>query len=233
MTARKTVRTPTRQRATSRGQIRIEPATERFDAAYYRKFYENDRTAVSVQFEFQARARFIAAYTLYAGLPVRRILDAGCGMGQLRAPLLDALPRASYTGLEVSAYLAQRFGWDHGPISSYKSGKPFDLVICYDVLQYLDAADATRAIANLARLCRGVLYFSALTTEDWRDNCDQSRTDRAVHLRLGNWYRARLTKYFVQAGAGMWIRRDAPLVVWEMEKSTRHATTTRSIVKRR
>jgi 2-polyprenyl-3-methyl-5-hydroxy-6-metoxy-1,4-benzoquinol methylase len=199
---------------------KIRPHAIRFDAAYYRKYYEDGRTAVSAQFEFHARARFIAAYSIYAGLPVRRILDAGCGMGQLRAPLLGALPRASYTGLEVSEYLANRFGWVQGQIDTYKSAKPFDLVVCYDVLQYLDAPQATRAIANLAKLCRGVLYFSALTTEDWRDNCDQARTDPNVHLRIGDWYRERLTKFFIQAGAGMWIRRGAPLVVWEMEKST-------------
>lgn len=213
-------RIPAPTKAARGSKLPKKPAAERFDAEYYRRFYEDGRTAVSAQFEFHARARFIAAYTVYAGLPVRRILDAGCGMGQLRAPLLGALPRASYTGLEVSAYLARRFGWEHGPITTYKSAKPFDLVVCYDVLQYLDAGEATRAIANLAKLCRGVLYFSALTTEDWHDNCDQSRTDADVHLRSGDWYRERLTRHFIQAGAGMWIKRGAPLVVWEMEKST-------------
>lgn len=200
---------------------KVRPEANRFDEAYYRRYYEDGRTAVSAQFEFHARARFVAAYTIYAGVPVRRILDAGCGMGQLRAPLLGALPRASYTGLEVSEYLARRFGWEHGQITTYRSAKPFDLVICYDVLQYLDARAATRAVANLARLCRGVLYFSALTGEDWRDNCDQSRTDRNVHLRPGAWYRAALRRHFVEAGAGMWLRRGAPIVVWEMEKATK------------
>ena len=214
-------------RRSAQAELQRQPEAVRFDAAYYRKYYENGRTAVSAQFEFQARARFIAAYSVYAGLPVRRILDAGCGMGQLRAPLLDMLPRASYTGLEVSEYLAQRFGWDHGPITTYKSAKPFDLVICYDVLQYLDAPEATRAVANLGRLCQGALYFSALTKEDWRDNCDQSRTDSNVHLRPGDWYRDRLTKYFIQAGAGMWIKRGAPLVVWEMEQARYRGAKTR------
>ena len=40
---------------------------------------------------------------------------------------------------------------------------PSDLVICYDVLQYLDDRAAARAIANLARLTRAALYVSALT----------------------------------------------------------------------
>jgi len=53
----------------------------------------------------RARARLITACLGYIGLPVGSILDAGCGVGLLRAPLLQALKRASYTGLEFSDYL--------------------------------------------------------------------------------------------------------------------------------
>jgi SAM-dependent methyltransferase len=59
----------------------------------------------------RARARLITSCVDYVGLPVGRILDAGCGVGLLRAPLLQALKRASYTGLEFSDYLCQRYGW--------------------------------------------------------------------------------------------------------------------------
>jgi hypothetical protein len=90
-------------------------------------------------------------------------------------------------------------------------------VICYDVLQYLDDRAAARAIANLARLCRGVLYVTALTKLDWLENCDQRRTDPDVHLRTGDWYRRRLLKSFRPVGVGLWIRRGAPLVTWDME----------------
>ncbi len=79
--------------------------------------------------------------------------------------------------METSEYLCERFGWDHGLIQDYKAKKPFDLVVCYDVVQYLDSATAKRALANLSRLCRGMLYFTALTKKDWEENCDQSRTD--------------------------------------------------------
>jgi hypothetical protein len=72
---------------------------------------------------------------------------------------------------------------------------------------------------NFARLCRGVLFFSALTRRDWRENADQSRTDRDVTMRTGAWYRKRLTKNFRPIGAGFWIRRGAPLVTWELESA--------------
>jgi chemotaxis methyl-accepting protein methylase len=130
---------------------------------------------------------------------------------------MRALPRASYVGLEYSDYLCDRYGWTRGSLADFTARQPFDLVVCYDVLQYLDDADAAKALANLARLCRGVLHFSALTKRDWKENADQSRTDPDVTMRSADWYRRRLRRGFREAGAGFWIRRGAPLVVWELE----------------
>jgi len=192
-----------------------------FDLEYYQRFYFNRRTAVTSKAEMRARARLIAGCVDYIGLPVSKILDAGCGVGMLRAPLLRSFKRASYTGLEFSEYLCRRYGWSQGSIETFRTRERFDLVICYDVLQYLSAAAARRAIANLARLCRGVLYFTVLTREDWLHNCDRRRTDRNVHLRTARWYRARLHRGFREAGAGFWLRRGSPITVWELETSGR------------
>ena len=188
-----------------------------FDRAYYQRYYYDPRTAVTSQREMRARARLIAAYCDHVNLPVRRILDAGCGTGLLRGPLRRALPKATYTGLEASDYLCKRYGWQHDTIESYRPAQPFDLVICYDVLQYLDSGAARRALANFARLCRGVLYFTALTRFDWEHNCDRTRTDRHVHLRSARWYRTQLRHSFNEAGAGCWGRRGAPLTMGERE----------------
>ena len=193
-------------------------ASARFDRAYYHRYYLDPRTAVASPYEARARARLVAAFADLVGLPVGRILDAGCGIGRLKRPLVERFPRAEYVGLEVSEYLCRRYGWEHCGIEDYRSSERFDLVICYDVLQYLDAAAATRALANLAALTRGALYFSALTLADWRDNCDQRRTDRDVHMRTGEWYRTRLRRAFREVGAGLWLRRGAPLILWELER---------------
>lgn len=190
---------------------------ERFDRDYYQRFYFNSRTAVTNRAEMNARGRLIAGFTDHIGQPVSRILDAGCGVGLLRAPLRRAWPKAEYVGLEVSEYLCKRYGWRHGGIQDLKSREWFDVVICYDVMQYLKPAEARRAFENLARVCRGVLYFGALTKEDWEENCDQSRTDPAVMLRPGAWYRRQLSRHFRHMGAGFWLRLDSPLYVWEMD----------------
>ncbi|MCU0975752.1 MAG: class I SAM-dependent methyltransferase [Steroidobacteraceae bacterium] len=190
----------------------------RFDAEFYRRFYEDPATRVASAAEAERLGDFICAYAAYLGVRVRRVLDAGCGLGHLRAPVLRHFPGARYTGLEVSEYLARRHGWVHGGLEDYRPPGAFDLVLCHDVLQYLDDRAAARAVANLGRLSRGLLYVSALTLEDWRAAADRSRTDGDVHLRPVDWYRRRLGRAFVALGGGLFARRGHAPVLWALER---------------
>lgn len=190
----------------------------RFNRDYYRRYYLDPRTAVNSRRDMLRLARFIAAYLAYLELPVGRILDAGCGCGWLRSPFRRLMPSASYTGLEVSEYLCQRHGWTRGSLDRYASRKPFQLIVCNGVLQYLEDKAAARALANLARLSDGVLYFNALTLEDWRSNADRECTDGDVCLRPAHWYQARLRRSFVEIGAGLWLRRGLGVSLWQLER---------------
>jgi SAM-dependent methyltransferase len=189
-----------------------------FGAAYFRKYYHAPSTRVVSPREMHERAALMVGILRHAQIPVRRILDAGCGIGLLRKPFAALLPRAGYTGLEHSEYLCHRYGWISGSVATYVAPKPYDLVVCYDVLQYLSDRDAERALANFARLTRAALYVSALTRADWRENCDQGKTDSSVHLRTGTWYRRRLEKDFRHLGFGVWLRKDVTAILWEMEQ---------------
>jgi len=188
-----------------------------FDAAFYRRFYFDRRMRVTTPAEMRRRAQLIAAILRHAELPIGSILDAGCGIGLFRSAFARSLQRARYVGLEVSEYLCRRYGWTQGSIADFRPTAPFDLVVCFDVLQYLDDRAAARAMANFGRLARVALYFSALTREDWRTNCDRLRTDGNVNLRPAAWYRARLERDFYYYGLGVWVRRTHPIVQWSLE----------------
>jgi predicted TPR repeat methyltransferase len=194
------------------------PSPDRFDAAFYRRFYSDPRTRVVTRVEMARRADLVAAFVRHGELRVRSILDLGCGLGLMRESLLRHFPRARYTGVEASAYLCEKLGWLQGSAATFEARRPFDLVICYDVLQYLTSREAAAAIRNFGRLCSGVLHFGALTQEDWDLYCDQDTTDRDVHIRPGSWYRRRLAPAFINAGSGMFVRRGAPFHLWELDQ---------------
>jgi len=190
----------------------------KFDAEFYRRYYRDPATRVSTRGDQARLAALACAQTAYLGFRVRRVLDAGCGLGHMKETVMGFFPRARYVGLEASDYLARRFGWVHAGLEDYRPGTPFDLIICHDVLQYLDDRTAARAITNLGRISRGTLYLSALTLEDWRTTADRSRSDGGVHLRPADWYRRRLGRHFRPAGSGLLVRRGYTPVFWELER---------------
>jgi SAM-dependent methyltransferase len=198
----------------------MSPRTVRstFDAQYYERFYENPATRAATVHDATRQARFIAAYLRFLELPVTRIVDLGCGLGRLLRALGRQFPGARAVGVETSEFLCQKYGWVRSPVAEFRDSTPFDLVVCNDVVQYLDAHEATRAIANMARHCRGALVFGALTSEDWRDNCDRVRTDSEVHLRSTAWYRRRLARNFVNVGGGVYLKRPVWVPVWSLDR---------------
>jgi len=189
-----------------------------FDRAFFERFYGDPATRVADGGQAARLVDLIAGIVGYLELPVRRILDAGCGVGLLRAPLLARFPKARYEGLELSSYLCEQLGWHQGSVADFKATKPYDLVICHDVLQYLDDKTAAKAIQNLARLSGGALYLSVLTERDWRLSADQSRTDQEVQRRSLEWYQRRLRRGFRHVGAGVHVARSLSPILWELEQ---------------
>ena len=190
-----------------------------FDRAYFDRYYRNPKTRVVTRKGTQKLATFVASYLKHVDLPVRRILDIGCGLGLWREALQPHFPRASYQGVEISDYLCQEYGWARGSVVDYRASRnrPYDLVICQGVLQYLSDGNARQAIANLADLTRGALYLEALTAADWKESCDRRNTDGGVYLRNGSWYRRQLCRYFQNCGGGLFVARTAEATLYELE----------------
>jgi 2-polyprenyl-3-methyl-5-hydroxy-6-metoxy-1,4-benzoquinol methylase len=190
-----------------------------FDRAYYARFYENPKTRVTDSGQVERLAGFVAGYLQYLGVGVRRVLDLGCGMGLWREPLARAFPEARYQGVELSTYLCERFGWTQGSVVDFGAKQPFDLVVCQGVLPYLGAAEARRAIANLANLCRGALYLEAVTTDDFRAGViDRGRTDAGMQLRSRAFYLRALAPHFVPIGGGVFVARAAQVPLYALER---------------
>ena len=188
-----------------------------FDEGYYRKYYEDPRTRIADVTDRTVLADFLFAYLRYLRIPIKRVLDIGCGTGLWRQEVRRHHPSARYTGIEKSEYACRKYGWKQGCLTTYRSRTPFDLVLCCDVLQYLDDAEAATAMSNLAALTRRALLFQVLTAGDWENNCDQRVTDGEVYLRDAEWYRQRLKPDFLVCGGGLFLLRTGAPVLYELE----------------
>ena len=191
--------------------------SERFDKAYYDRFYRNAQTRAVSPAAAKRQATFIAAYLKHLEVPIKSIVDIGCGVGTLLRALQRAFPRARCQGVELSDYLCQRYGWVSGSAEDYEASTPYDLVICNDVLPYLDDRACAKALDNLGTLSRGALYFGALTREDLAQ-CDPDRTDLQQHVRPVAWYRDRLHDKFMNVGGGMFLKQPVEVTVWAIDR---------------
>ncbi|HEU4364159.1 MAG TPA: class I SAM-dependent methyltransferase [Candidatus Krumholzibacteria bacterium] len=189
-----------------------------FDRAFFDRFYRRSTTAVVSADDVHRRARFVIAYLAHLQLDVRTVLDAGCGTGLWKRALRRVDRDIAYTGIDPSEYLCQRYGWTQTAIADFAPRRKYDLVVCQDVLQYVEAAGVRRSIAAMTRACAGALYFDVPTSDDIDDGLlDMTRTDRSVHIRSAEWYRKLLRRDYVNAGGGVFLKRSARAVILALE----------------
>ena len=187
---------------------------DNFDETYYRRYYFDKKTKVADTQHIERLGTFVCSYLKYLRVPVRRVLDVGCGIGQWGDIMARHFPQASYHGVEFSGYLCGRYGWELGSVVDYQATKPFDLVICQGVLAYLNPPDLKRALRNLGALSKGALYLEVVTREDYeRDIVDENLTDPQLFRHGAEIYRRGLSRQFKEIGGGVWLSRrsDAPL----------------------
>ena len=193
-----------------------------FDEAYYERYYFDKKTSVVDPQHMERLGSFVCSYLKYLRVPVRRVLDVGCGIGLWRDIIARHFPQATFHGVEYSAYLCERFGWERGSVVDYRAEEPFDFVICRGVLPYLSAADLKRALHNFASLSQGALYIEAVSHEDWeRDILDETLTDPRLFRHRAELYRRGLSQGFTELGGGIWLQRDAEVPLFELECAAR------------
>ena len=192
-----------------------------FDADYYERHYGSAETRVHSADEVAKLTTAVVSFIEWWQHPIETVLDVGAGVGHWGAWFKKHRPKVQYRSTEFSAHAAKKYGHEQRDITKWRAKETFDLVVCQGVLPYLDDAGAAKAIENLSAMAGAFLYLESITKRDIREVCDVDKTDIKVHDRTGKWYRARLDKHFLEVGCGIWCKRDAGVLFYELESSGR------------
>ncbi len=189
--------------------------TERFDAAYYRRFYENRQTAIMTPEMQRDEVAFVIAFCRHIGFDLERFTDAGAGTGWWAREFARQYPECDeIETFDASEAACKLYG--HKLMRLEKlTGKAADLVVCRDVLRYLPDAAADEGIRRLAKKCRGVLYLLIVTKED---EFDKDASDAEGYFRKAAWYRKRLSAAgFRDCGMGLFVSGRLEFSPWSIE----------------
>ena len=188
---------------------------QRFDAAYYRRFY--GRRPVHNLRRIANLGEGVLSLASWWRIPIRSVLDVGAGKGYWRDWLAQTHRNVKYHGIDASEYACRRYHHELADIAEWQPRRRYDLVVCQSVIQYLNDKGAAKAIGTLGGACRGLLLFDTPTVADRETVIDPSSTDLDVRWRTGNWYRKRLTVGFTEIGGGLWLSRDCHVPFFELE----------------
>jgi SAM-dependent methyltransferase len=150
------------------------PAVKRYDRDYFDRWYRDPRHVVVHSGVRARRVQLaVAAAEYLLEREVASVLDVGCGEALWRESLKRARPKLRYVGVDSSEYVVARFGRSRGirlgtvgELASLKLGGPFDLIVCSDVLHYVDTVELKRGLRAIARLLGGVAFLELYTKED-------------------------------------------------------------------
>jgi predicted TPR repeat methyltransferase len=145
-----------------------------YDRAYFDRWYRDPHRRVATGADVARKARLVVSIAeALLQRPVRSVLDIGCGEGAWRQALRALRPGIRYVGVDSSAYVVSRFGkargiryGTFGTLATAELDGPYDLVVCCDVLQYVNTPELTRGLEAVAGLLAGVAFLEAYTSAD-------------------------------------------------------------------
>ena len=180
-----------------------------YDRAYFERWYRRPASRLETPAELRRKvAMAVAIAERYLGRALRSALDVGCGEGRWRAELRRLRPRLRYVGVEPSAYAVARFGRRRGLVRAgfgglpeLDLGGPFDLVVCADVLHYLDDEELDRGLPALVAATGGAAYLEVLTSAE-----EVEGDTRGLILRAPELYESRFSRLgLVGVGGHVWM----------------------------
>jgi SAM-dependent methyltransferase len=159
-----------------------------YNQAYFERWYRDERHRVSTPSGLARKVKMavsIAEFLL--ARPIRSVLDVGCGEAPWRPVLKRLRPDVRYVGVDSSEYVVRRYGKRRGirrgtvgRLSALELRGDFDLIVCADVLQYVERDDVARGLREMRRLLRGVAYIEAFTTADSMEGDRDGWHDRSA-----------------------------------------------------
>jgi predicted TPR repeat methyltransferase len=181
--------------------------TKRYDKHYFDTWYRQRGIGDNARFARKV-AMAVTTAEYFLERPLRTVLDVGCGEGVWRAPLLKLRPKAKYLGFDSSEYAVRRFGArrnlhhaSFGDFAMLRPCPPADLLVCSDVMHYLDTRELDRGLPGLAELCGGVAFLETFAREDGAEGDEHDFRNRPAKF-----YRQRFERAgFRQIGSHLWL----------------------------
>lgn len=147
--------------------------TKQYDKAYFDRWYRRRGTRVHTHAEVRRKISMTVALAEYhLRHPIRTVLDIGCGEGAWLPHLRALRPKIDYLGLDSSEYAVKRFGRTRNiHLASFRDlpsieFEPADLVVCSDVMHYIEEDDLRAGVRVIAEVTDGLAYLEVLTRED-------------------------------------------------------------------
>lgn len=148
--------------------------TKAYDRRYFDRWYRDRAHAPASPATLRRKvALAVALAEYYLGRPIRSVLDVGCGEAAWRAPLRALRPGVRYQGLDPSPYVVRRYGRTRqiglarfAELAHLRPAAGFDLIVCSDVLHYLDGRELRAGLPGIADMLDGVAFLEVWTRRD-------------------------------------------------------------------
>ncbi|HEY4582059.1 MAG TPA: class I SAM-dependent methyltransferase [Lysobacter sp.] len=186
--------------------------SKQYDRDYFERWYRDPalkREAIGGGARLARKvALAVATAEYWLERPLRSVLDVGCGEGAWQPALRKLRPRASYLGFDSSEYAVERHGRRRGlhraafgDFAMLRPCAPVDLLVCSDVMHYLDARELDAGLPGLAELCGGVAFLETFAREDAVEG-----DTVGFRRRPARFYRERFERAgFVALGSHLWL----------------------------
>jgi SAM-dependent methyltransferase len=180
-----------------------------FDERYFKLWYRTPGRRVRSPASLARQVTLAVAVAEYViERPLRRVLDVGCGEGEWGVALKALRPRAVYAGIEPSTYAVERFGAQRnlrqgsfGTLGGVTGLERFDLIVCSDVLHYVERSEIIRGAGVLGERLHGVALLHAFTRSD-----DIEGDLHGLKRRPAKWYRDTFRHAgLTSIGLGCWV----------------------------